>query len=60
MRGGKGEKGYWGRERGSEGKGRWEGGKGEGGGKRRSGGFASLALGGIDAPGHVTQSKVKV
>jgi len=38
--GGKGEKGYWGKERGREGK--------RGG---REGEFASLALGGIDAPG---------
>jgi len=35
----------------SEGKGRGEGGKGKGGGKERGGEFASLALGGIDAPG---------
>jgi len=48
--GGKGEKGYWGRERRREGKGRGDGGKGEGGGKEKGGEFASLALGGIDAP----------
>jgi len=46
--GGKAERGYWGRER----KGRGEGGKGEGGGTRGEGEFASLALGGIDAPGN--------
>ena len=43
-------KGYWGRETVSEGKGRGEGGKGKGGEKGRGGEFASLALGGIDAP----------
>jgi len=45
-----GGKGVLGRETGREGKGRGEGGKGEGGGKGREGEFASLALGGIDAP----------
>ena len=44
----KGEKGYWGRERGREGK---RGGKKRGRRKEREGQFASLALGGIDAPG---------
>ena len=44
---GKGEKGQRGRERGRGGKGREEGGTGKGEGR---GEFASLALGGIDAP----------
>jgi len=37
--GGKGENGYWGRERGREGKRTGKGGKGKGGGKGRGGGL---------------------
>jgi len=46
----KGENGYWGRERGREGKGRGRDGKGKEEEKGGDGEFASLALGGIDAP----------
>jgi len=42
--GGKGEKGYWGRERRREGKGREEEGKGEGGGKGRRGGDCVIGI----------------
>jgi len=44
------EKADWERKRRREGKGRGDGGKGKEGGKGRGGEFASLALGGIDAP----------
>jgi len=48
--GGKGEKGYWGRERGRKGREEGREGKGKEEGKGGEGEFASLALGGIDAP----------